>query len=187
MLGSGTSLALWRGKEDVAIAVNGAANVKLPYQYFMCGDGRSPQRDWFRASEGRATRLIAAFLTPYDPILYPSGTSRLILKACLKFSERYAFTPPLRPRSQHAWFRYEPRPIAAHDDLILTREPRPLLHGATISGVALQVALVMGAAEIALYGCDLDGPESTDLQRVSLARLIAAAEALGVPTQRVSR
>ncbi len=81
VLGSGPSLARFRGQQPIAIAVNGAATSDVPYQYFVCGDDASPWHEWFYASRRHgARRLIASFLTPYDTVLYPRRHARYRLR-----------------------------------------------------------------------------------------------------------
>ena len=97
----------------------------------------------------------------------------------------YDFRPRATPAPGHGWFRYAQSsfPCAEGDFARALGEGR-LLHGATISGVAMQVALLMGASEIHLYGCSMDNDagdnylhagsrgRTTPSQRASLANLL---------------
>ena len=56
ILGSGPSISLFNEKEDLAIAVNGAALMEKKYQIFLAGDVHSPQRDWWLASENNSNK-----------------------------------------------------------------------------------------------------------------------------------
>lgn len=209
VLGSGPSLASFRGREPIAIAVNGAATSDVPYQYFVCGDAASPSHEWFYASQRhRARRLIASFLTPYDAILFPRRRDRWRLRlARLPYSRAarrqgeldplYAYTPRLAPAPGHGWFRYARRyfPVMESEYHARARHDR-LMHGASIAGVAVQLALAMGAAAIHVYGCSMDNDaggnyyrpgshgRTTPLQRTNFATLLGWIERSGVEVVR---
>jgi hypothetical protein len=179
VLGSGPSLSLFRGEYDCAIAVNGGALCDHSYDYFMCGDFQSPHRAWFLGSTRvRATRLIANFIAPFDPIVVPELKHRELMQELpifrRKFSLRsrlsyhrfrkyrddyYRFQPIIDPCPPHQYFYYNPFSTTADVQPITSAfqgdSPR-FYFGATIAGVALQLASYMGAAEIHLYGVDMN-------------------------------
>jgi len=202
VLGSGPTLDLFTGTEPVAIAVNGAAACAVPYQYFVCGDIQSPRRSWFYASRRHdARRIVASFLAPLDKVLYPSAGLRVRLRLDLAWRagrrrslvSLYDYVPFAEPAAEHGWFHYAVPdfPHTAEDFGRLLAAGR-LLHGATISGVAMQIALLMGASAIHLYGCSMDNDagnnyclpgskgRTTPLQRSNLASLIALIRGTGV-------
>jgi hypothetical protein len=179
ILGSGPSLSLFRGGYDCTIAVNGASFTDYKYDYFMCGDFQSPTREWFLSSQRiNATRIVANFLAPFDPIVVPNETDRLLMQRSALFRERfgmrtrfslkrfrknrdeyYNFEPIVEPFPPHKYFYYnhlssssDVRPITSEFDGEVPR----YYFGATIAGVALQLASYMGAAEIHLYGVDMN-------------------------------
>jgi hypothetical protein len=170
ILGSGPSLELYCGDPVTAIAVNGGADATRPYSYFMCGDINSPTRDWFLSSKVcGATRIIASFLAPSDPILYPDPVDRekILAKSTVhkypylghRKLEYYSFRPVVKPKSPHLYYRYnglgntnEPGRLSGG---FWRREPR-FYRGATISGVAVQLAEYMGCREIHLFGVDMN-------------------------------
>jgi hypothetical protein len=170
VLGSGPSLARYTGDCDAAIAVNGAAASDRDYQYFVCGDRRSPERAWFLSSQARgATRIVASFVAPYDPVLYPDADVRRRLQADLavhrqrwsRFGKGFVFgyRPAEVPVGAHAWFRYgrsvSPRSVRRLGRVPPGDSPR-FLRGASIAGIALQLAAYMGAGEVRLFGVDFD-------------------------------
>lgn len=212
VLGSGPTLALFRGQQPLAIAVNGAATHDVPYRYFVCGDPASPWREWFYGSRRHdARRLVASFVAPRDALLYPRRRTRARLRlqrlphslaARLRGSltPLYDYAPRARPAPGHGWFQYVVDEFPAdaapfHDSL---RQGR-VLHGATIAGVAVQIAVVMGAAAIHLYGCAMDNDtggnylragsqgRTTPLQRANFATLLAWVEQAGVEVVRHPR
>jgi hypothetical protein len=179
ILGSGPSLSLFRGGYDRTIAVNGASLSDCKYDYFMCGDFQSPTREWFLSSQRiGATRVVANFLAPFDPVVIPDVDDRLLMQRSSLFRKRfgmrprfslkrfrkrrdeyYNFDPIVAPFPPHHYFYYNPESNAG-DARPVTSEfegevPR-YYFGATIAGVALQLASYMGAAEIHLYGVDLN-------------------------------
>jgi hypothetical protein len=205
VLGSGPSLRLFTGQQPVAIAVNGAAFHRAAYQYFVCGDIQSPLQDWFYASRDRkeVKRVIASFLTSVDRELYDDEARRRVQEAVAPAvfaaaenrSQKplYDFIPPERPRNGHLWFRYAVDPLPADREAFLaSMRDRRLLHGGTIAGVAVQLAYLMGASEVHLWGCSMDNdsggnyadPRSngrtTDAQRRNLASLLRLLKDLGI-------
>lgn len=210
VLGSGPSLGRFAGQQPIAIAVNGAATSDVPYQYFACGDPESYQREWFYGSRRHAAkRIVAALLTPRDAIIYPSrlvrGGLRLerrLFIAMLRLRRSLSlhdYSPSATPAPGHGWFQYLPSRFpsdpAVLDDCV--RRGR-MVHGATIAGVALQLAVIMGGAEIHLYGCAMDNDgggnyyrpgsrgRSTPLQRQNFATLVQWAEGRGVAVIRAA-
>lgn len=161
VLGSGPTLNLYEGTPALSIAVNGASEIHRPYTYFICGDKHSPERPWFTASEKwQATRIVASFVAPFDPILYPDPNLRADLQADGRFVdgcfEDYSYEPPIKPIEPQAVFRYDPVAIHHRSELPISRDQETLLYGGSIAGVAVQFAFIMGASKIHLFGCSMD-------------------------------
>ena len=169
ILGSGPSLSFFRGGYDCTIAVNGAALIDFNYDYFMCGDFQSPKRDWFLASQHvNATRIVANFLAPFDPIVVPNKSDRDAMRSLPLFRKKFSvwnriryfnFRPSASAHAPHRYFYYHPlsdtflvRPVTSE----FRGETPKFYCGATIAGVALQLASYMGAAEIHMYGVDMN-------------------------------
>lgn len=205
VLGSGPSLASFAGREPIAIAVNGAAACDVPYRYFTCGDIEAPQREWFYGSRRhRARRIVASFLAPSDEVLFPSALTRARLRlarlprmvqARLQSSldPLYDYRPSVSPASGHGWFRYYEREFpTSEEELRACLGAERLAHGASIAGVAVQLALLMGAGAIQLYGCSMDNDagdnyhlpgssgRTTPLQRENFQRLLSWVRGAGV-------
>jgi hypothetical protein len=179
VLGSGPSLSLFQGGYDCTIAVNGASLVDHKYDYFICGDFKSPKREWFLSSQQvGSTRIIANFLAPFDPIVVPEIKYRKTMQKLPIFNKRlsfrsrfsshrfqryrfeyYDFQPIIDPCPPHHYFYYNPlsemagvRPVTSEFEGEVPR----FYFGATIAGVALQLASYMGAAEVHLFGVDMN-------------------------------
>ena len=169
VLGSSPTINLYQGNEDVSIAVNGSVmcdsvrNIGRKIDYFMCGDRYSPDRQWFRESmEICDTRIIPTFIAPFDPIVLPDKSERSFLKRILEKDAGYerngniSFSPEFNNIQ-------EPHGIFEYADLWeqeIGPNQRKLCRGGTISGVAAQMAMIMGAKEIHLYGCSFGKPGS---------------------------
>ncbi len=200
VLGGGPSLGNFEGRQDVAIAVNGAALLPRRYDYFLCGDESAPKRSWFQASaQWNATRVVSSFVAPWDPLLFPDSETRLRLQAALPLRRTstapfYEYEPNATVSPPHIWFQYEHPPVSRFHDLPFDRNAGRFFHGATIAGAAVQLAAVMGAAEIHLFGCDFSnrtgldyflptkeaGGVSSQVQIDSFAKVLRQAEKLGI-------
>lgn len=159
VLGSSPSLSLYRSEQDVTIGVNGAAiaiGANCRMDYFMCGDKNSPNRRWFLASERfGATRLVASHVLPFDPIVIPNVRERQGLQQELrtfvaKGNHAWQFAlGAYEIKTRHGFFEYR-QPSSKQR---VSRRQRKFVKGGTISGTAVQMALLMGASSIHLYGC----------------------------------
>lgn len=158
ILGSAPTIHLYHKEEDYSIAVNGAIMCVDTSDYFMCGDKISHNHLWFKPSQERGgIRIIAAFIAPYDKIVIPNDKERKKLKNRLENSlihqreggGNIRFSPKFR-------YIQDPNGVFEYADIweeeICPTQQR-LCRGGTISGVAAQMAKVMGAGEIHLYGC----------------------------------
>ncbi len=159
VLGSSPTIDLYRGEEDVSIAVNGSVlcDSVREADYFLCGDRKSNKRSWFEPSFKIARhRVVPTFVAPYDPAVIPDSKVRRVLVEALHAAEHYKqfVHDSLQPAPGHTIFQYAP----------FLREPTispsqtHLCSGGTIAGVATQLAFLMGAREIHLYGCSFGTP-----------------------------
>ena len=201
VLGSGPSLEMFSGEPKIAIAVNGASEIEQAYRYFICGDPESPRREWFYASRNSsAVRIVSSFIAPFDEALYPDEGVRTQLRQEGGFEsgcrENYHYIPSVRPAAPHAFFLYDPISVFDYRVLPISRDQDRFLYGGTIAGVAVQLAFVMGASEIHLFGCSLDNESGRNYCRllsstqtgrtipsqvVGLSKIISAIESEGVP------
>jgi len=161
ILGSGPTVELYKAKEDLAIAVNGAAKIERPFDIFMAGDNSSPHMDWFLAAD--TIRMVSSYVSPYDPFLYPDEADRVELQADLgdhiehNYAEKFPFVrfvPDISPQEPHVYFLFGGMGIGYIKDIKPDQEF--MYWGGTISAIALQMAMVMGADDINLYGCGFD-------------------------------
>lgn len=160
ILGSSPTINIYRGQQDISIAVNGAVlcDPVERADYFMAGDKNSPYRRWFEESYKKAkTRIVATFVAPYDKIVCSSFDQRKKFQNMLEADYFHQsdpggnirFSPDgLVPSGDHGIFVY----ADIWEEKICIDQKR-LCRGGTISGVAAQMAMVMGAKEIHLYGC----------------------------------
>ncbi|MCR4284741.1 MAG: hypothetical protein NUV97_01695 [archaeon] len=168
ILGSSPTIQLYNGREDVAIAVNGASicdTIKeYGADYFVCGDKMSPWRAWFGGSrETCRSRLLAPFVAPYDSQVIPDESERTVLASQLEENVFHqeekggdiGFSPDFtRIAVPHGVFVY-----SELWDQKIHKGQEKFCRGGTISGVAAQIALVMGAKEVHLYGCSFGKPD----------------------------
>ncbi len=158
VLGSSPTLSLYHNEEDIAIAVNGAPqalNKQSKVDYFMCGDKDSYKRQWFLSSQRfNATRIVSSFVLPFDEIIIPDIQERKKLQKRLMDFEstkesliKFILDDYILD-SSHGFFYYS-RPWNQE----ISRDQKRFAKSCTITGVASQMALVMGAEEIHLYGC----------------------------------
>ncbi len=161
---------MYDGKEDIAIAVNGAANTVKKYDVFMSGDRKATSRDWWIVSQQQeeVIRLISSYVAPFDEKLYPQHDDRVLLQerlaqfeqktivsqedSGLKNAHAYVyFVPDKQPVKPHAYFRFGGFGLPFVQDI--NKEQDALYWGGTIAGIALQTANIMGGKDIHIYGC----------------------------------
>lgn len=165
ILGSSPTIKLYKGEEDISIAVNGVVMCNLPNtpEYYMCGDKESFRRTWFEHSKTKArTRIVATFVAPYDSLVLPNENERSKLQKILDTDEFHMsdkggnikFSPDFEEIEEpHGIFKY-----ADIWEEKINPDQKRLCRGGTISGVATQMAMIMGAKEIHLYGCSFGKP-----------------------------
>lgn len=144
IVASGPSASAYR-RQGPSIAVNGGILAPGQFDYFMCGDHRSHNYDWFRCDNANV-RVIAKLVASQDHVLYPvlDDDSRVALPYHLAGSLKL---PP--PEPPHLIYDYKPFSL-----IRLNRRNRYLMFGGTISCCALQLAWIMGASSVNLYGCN---------------------------------
>lgn len=167
ILGSSPTINLYRGDQDISIAVNGSikCGAVTHADYFMCGDKQSPFRGWFKSSLDICdVRIMAPFVAIYDPVVIGDPAERERLQSELEGDEIHQrepggnilFSPDFESlRDPHGVFDY----AETWQERICPEQKR-LCRGGTISGVAAQMALVMGSDELHFYGCSFGTPEN---------------------------
>jgi hypothetical protein len=136
VVASGPSAVLYDGQGDVSIGVNGAAMLGPVFDYFLCGDAKSSECDWFHINCSKA-RVIARLIASKDYQLYPEHIYKYRLRS---------MPPPVSPHKTFKYGYYNREKLALD-------KPR-LLYGGTISCCAIQLAKLMGASRIVLFGCN---------------------------------
>lgn len=209
VLGSGPSLLKYSGVEPFAVAVNGASLYEQRHHLFVCGDLKSPTRSWFYGGQP-AKRLVASFLAPRDAILFPEVAVRRCELRRLRWASvkalwqqsmtpYYDFRPKAKATKGHGWFCYTRDAfVPALHNLPSYLERGTLLHGATISGVAVQIAACLGAEKISIYGVSMDndsgqhyfrsglvGDLTKTTQRTNFALLLDKVRAMGVQIEQI--
>ncbi len=166
VLGSSPTINLYRGEQDVSIAVNGSVMCDAVERadYFMAGDKDSAKRGWFEKSMDFAdSRIIATFIAPFDHLVLSDEEERSELQRLLEDDKVHQrepggnikFSPNFRNLVRpHGIFEY-----ADIWEEEICPDQQKLCRGGTISGVACQMALIMGASEVHLYGCSFGTPE----------------------------
>jgi hypothetical protein len=146
IVGSGPTATRFLGQESTSIGVNGAAKLGKRFKYFMCGDARSPHFDWF-SIDCSAVRIIAKLTAAPDKILYPLELFPDIKRVAVATAKQNTVKLP-SPVEPHRTFMYKwYKPERLKEDM------NYLMFGGTISCCAVQLAYLMGASRIVLYGC----------------------------------
>ena len=146
IVGSGPTAVAFKHSKAVSIGVNGAAKLGKRFDYFMCGDTRSSSYDWFNIDCSRV-RVIAKLTAAPDKILYPPALFPDIKRVAAPTAKQNSviLPPPAKPHITFMYKWYKP------DRLKL--DMNYLMFGGTISCCAVQLAYIMGASKIVLYGC----------------------------------
>ncbi len=146
IVASGPSAVMYDGFGDIAIGVNGASLLGPTFDYYMCGDPYAHRHDWFSINCSKE-RVVAKVLASMDYQLYPEHIYDIERKSVTVLKQRALDLPdPVYP---HKTFRYR---SYKHDKLRLNN--KFLLFGGTISCCALQLAWMMGADRVVLFGCN---------------------------------
>jgi hypothetical protein len=196
VVGSGpTATNYTQGKVDVSIGVNGAAkfcsNPRADkFDYFMCGDVKSSTFDWFNIVCSRV-RVIAKLTAAPDKILYPDALFPNIKRDAVPTAKQNSIILPL-PIKPHLTFIYKWwKPDRLKNDM------NYLMFGGTISCCAVQLAYIMGAAKIVLYGCSFTSTGNhyfyytrrpgtiSDSQRAVMSMVISEIKKRGVKIEAV--
>ncbi len=137
---------------DCSIAVNGGVNLPQRFNYFMASDHLAPNRSWFNRDNAEV-RLIAAGIATFDNFLYPAETfsPKSFTREILPYQFQRTRDLP-QPAYPHQLF-YELPPNRYRNRFPERDQFTGLYAGATISGFAVQIAYLLGAAELHLFGC----------------------------------
>jgi len=145
---SGPSADLFKKGADITIGVNGAAFLDHKFDYFLCGDKNSYTKDWFTV-ECSYVRVIARLVASMDIILYPEKKFPNLERLAVPQHEQRKVRHVPEPIPQHLIYSYK-----WYAEGRLAEDMDFLMFGGTISCCAVQLAYIMGAKEVELYGCD---------------------------------
>ncbi|MCP4182255.1 MAG: hypothetical protein GY761_02925 [Hyphomicrobiales bacterium] len=175
VIASGPSALLFQGKEDVAIGVNGAGSLLRADDIFVSMFKGAHLRSWFQ----EIPNSCALVLRPHSAIhchrMYPDKTLR---HALLDFENEYKNSYPEQVKRIETARGFEtfvskefddardildciPSPVEPHmivrrihNRKVLATNLEELNPLGTSTGTALQIARLLGAKEIFMYGAD---------------------------------
>jgi len=133
---------------DVTIAVNGSAFLGHKFDYFLCGDKNAHTKDWFDV-DCSYVRVIAKIVASMDKILYPAERFPDLERLAVPQHEQHRVKSLPDPVPPHITFRYR-----WYVEGRMTRDLDYLMFSGTISCCAVQLAYIMGAKAVELYGCN---------------------------------
>ena len=148
IVASGTSAGLFKDGDNVSIGVNGAALLGCKFDYFLCGDKNSHKKDWF-AVECSHVRVVSRQVASMDRILYPDKQFPRLRRITVAQHDQNKVKHIPNPVSPHLTFKYK-----WYVGNRLDEKMNFLMFGGTISCCAVQLAYIMGAKAIELYGCN---------------------------------
>jgi len=147
IVASGPSADLFKDGA-VTIGVNGAAFLKHKFDYFLCGDKNSYTKDWF-SIDCSYVRVIARLVASMDRILYPDDKFPSLERLAVPQHEQRRIKHLPEPVPPHLTYKY-----LWYGKGRLNEDVNFLMFSGTISCCAVQLAYIMGAKKIELYGCD---------------------------------
>lgn len=148
VVGSGPSASSYPGEAQISIGVNGAALLGPKYDYFLAGDHNAPQREWFGVNCSRV-RVIAELIATTDKQLYPDHMYPRLRRMAVPVHKRRDIPEVPVPVDPHCTFKYR-----SFKESLPASRFNYLMYKGTISCCALQLAWMMGAAVVDLYGCN---------------------------------
>ena len=148
IVASGPSASLFKQGAGATIGVNGAAFMDRRFDYFLCGDKNAFAKDWF-TKECSYVRVVARLVASMDLILYPEKKYPKLKRMAVPQHEQRKVRHIPNPVSPHLTFLYR-----WYAEGRLSEEMNFLMFSGTISCCAVQLAYIMGAKEIELYGCN---------------------------------
>ena len=159
IIGSGPSAVQFDGNCDISIAVNGAAMLPTKFDYFMYGDRQAPERSWSQP-DCASRRVVAHHVAATDRLLYPEVDFPDLERTARPQSANQTLLPP--PAHPHLYFQYRPFDVDQ-----ISRQNNFLMYGGTISCCAVQLAYMMGASRLELFGCEFSHRDGNYFQKFS--------------------
>ncbi|MBR9683744.1 hypothetical protein GOV03_04355 [Candidatus Woesearchaeota archaeon] len=181
VLGSAPSVKLFNHQEHRAIGVNGAGCLLTDNDFFFSGDQIAYQRSWFTELPDEVTCILLPTAAIYSPKFYPNDEVR---NSLIQVYESYMDRHPeevfwkegqgircVLPGNEYIddFFSQIVEPAKPHLILrdistteLISRDQKLINFGGTSACMALQIAYVMGAREIHLYGIEFSNPVEPD-------------------------
>jgi hypothetical protein len=175
ILGSAPSVKRFQRNEDIVIGVNGAGQLLQPNDIFLSGDQSAHTRSWFLDLDARIQCILKPHAAIYSERFFPEKIREQFVSAYEAYMDAnpervietelgLRFTPSSDEVIQ-SLFTHLPDPIDPHLVMPIKgsgSKPVPISRshqaqinsGGTSSCLALQIANVMGAREIHLYGIE---------------------------------
>lgn len=172
VIGSAPSATAFAHDEEVAIGVNGAARLLHPGEYFLSADQRAHLRSWFTELTDNPS-ILRGISAIYSDRFYHDAAQRAELQdayerwldrhadATVTLADGFRFVSDSQhPRLNDAFARTIPAPDANHimryfgTDEPLSPTQQRINVGGTSACCAVQVAFLMGARSIHLYGVE---------------------------------
>ena len=142
-------------KCDISIGVNGAAVLGRRFDYFMCGDCTAHLKDWFTVDCANI-RVIARIVATMDYLLYPAHKYPKLIRMAVPQHQQHSLRRLQPPVNPHLTFKYKWYRVG-----LLAPDMNFLMFTGTISCCAVQLAYLMGAKHINLYGCNFHHSKSS--------------------------
>lgn len=178
IVGSAPSATIFKHVEDVIIGVNGGSKLISPNDYFLSLDERAHTRSWFKELPESITCIVQAQSAIYSEKFYPED----IRKKYQKKLDGYINSNPSELRILSDGFKLipanslaiqyllnVPEPKKPHQiirgvtqDEPISRNQKRINWGGTSACGALQIAHMMGAKEIHLYGIEFSNNVTDD-------------------------
>jgi len=164
ILGSAPTIQLYDESEDLTIAVNGALQLNKRIDYFVTSHPVAFRKSWFNLKPDVSRIINSVSAIFYEP-MYPDTEvrDRLTQKYIESMKDTFQFDDETGEKF-NVLFRELPEPASPHRFFYfgdLNIEPmkrvsklqKDIFAGGTSACAALQLANIMGASEIHLYGC----------------------------------
>ena len=173
VLGSAPSVKMFQREEDVVIGVNGAGQLLEGNDYFLSGDEGSYKKSWYLSLPETIRCILRPHAAIYSERFYPDPDVR---EEMVRFYETYMDEHPEDVVfKENINLRYVALEVKAIDDFFdeiqvpnppniilrqvarqepISKEQKRINVGGTSACMAVQIAYIMGAVEIHLYGVE---------------------------------
>lgn len=167
ILGPGPSAALYKGKEDVTIAVNGGVQLLGDEGYFLSMYKAIQFRSFFRKVSSKIIHILRPHSAIYSKVFYNKSDRQHFIQINNEYMEQHPEQTQLFNGNRFVSKEYEFMPhfldeLPGHhlhllvrrvqDNIKISRDQSMLTQQGSSSSTAIQLAFIMGAEQIHLYG-----------------------------------